>query len=105
MNGVDSVQCLTLWLSFLLPCSGSRTSHAPTWGSRIRDQGVSHLQFSKVQKNKVASSADGTVSLFPKTERKRGARRERNTERPPLVKSMVFGEWGDDPPLLTETPG
>lgn len=71
-------------------------SHA--WGSRIRDQGVSHLQFSRVQKNKVPSSADGTVSLFPKTERRRGARRERNTERPPLVKSTVFGEWGDDPP-------
>lgn len=40
-------------------------------------------------------------------QRKRGARRE-GTQKDLLVKSTVFGEWGDDPldpPLLTETPG
>ena len=102
MKGVDSVQRLTLWLSFLLHCSGSRTSYAPTWGSCIRDQGVSHLQFSKVQKNKGPSSAFGAVSLFPKTERKRGARRERNTERPPLFKKRGLWRMGRWSPLSSQ---
>lgn len=105
LSSVSPSGCPSSWAG---PCSGSRTSHAPTLGSCIRDQGVSHLQFSKVQKNKVPSNADGAVSLFPKTERKRGAGRERSTERPPLFKDHCFwrmGRWSSLSPQRRQADG
>ena len=95
--------CPSSWAG---PCSGSRTSHAPTLGSRILDRGVSHLQFSKAQKNKVPSSVDGAVSLFPQTHRERQREREelgeRGTQKDILCLRLqsLSGRWGGDPSSL-----